>query len=234
MNIVRGFAAGAAAAAAAEATRVPHDPQNANPGAIGLPQVAQMTSADGAGALSRATTSRGSHCRWPAFRRRWRRCRARPPATLRPPRERRERRRRAGGDAAGGDCTIGIGVNCAGIFGESFQGMPPPLPFWAATGEVPDDCVRSAGAEGSEVLISPAAIPIGGGVASPPRPPAGTNSVRAIASGGGVRSVAIGSAGAGRAALGGGVAGIGALGAAAGGAAGTAFASSFPHPRQNL
>jgi len=122
-------------------------------------------------------------------------------------------------------------VNCAGIFGESFQGMPPPFPFWAATGEVPDDWVRSAGPAG---LVSPAAIASGSGVASPPRPPAGTNSVRAIAIGGGVCSVAIGSAGAGRAALGEGVAGIGALGAAAGGAAGTAFASSFPHPRQNL
>jgi len=56
--------------------------------------------------------------------------------------------------------------------------------------------------------------------------------VRAIASGGGVRSVATESgAAAGRAVLGAGVAG---LGAAAGGATGTAFASSFPQPRQNL
>ena len=29
---------------------MPHDPQNANPGAIGLPQLVQMTSAEGAGA----------------------------------------------------------------------------------------------------------------------------------------------------------------------------------------
>jgi len=99
---------------------------------------------------------------------------------------------------------------------------------WAVLAVGPD------GAEGCPSgLISPDAVPTGGGVASPPRPPAGTNSVRAIASGGGVRSVATGSGAEGRAALGGGVAGIGALGAAAG-ATGTAFASSFPQPRQNL
>jgi hypothetical protein len=97
------------------------------------------------------------------------------------------------------------------------------------------EACAGGGAEGCpSVLISPEALPIGGGVVSPPRPAAGTNSVRAIASGGGVRSVAIGSGAAGRAVLGGGVVAIGALGAAAGGATGTAFASSFPHPRQNL
>src|SRR5437868_13616989 len=59
MNIVRGFATGAAAAAAGAATRVPHDPQNANPGAIGLPQVAQMSSAEAGGALTGGAPSPG-------------------------------------------------------------------------------------------------------------------------------------------------------------------------------
>jgi hypothetical protein len=44
MNMVRGAAVGGATAAAGAATRVPQEPQKANPGAICLPQVAQMTS----------------------------------------------------------------------------------------------------------------------------------------------------------------------------------------------
>jgi hypothetical protein len=121
MNIVRGFAAGAACAAAAGATRVPQVPQNANPGAIGFPQLEQMTSADGGGALSGGALNPGM---------------ALPIAGVLPPLETLPRAT-AGDDPlptpatpyppldGGGAWTIGIGVNCAGIFGESPQGMPP-------------------------------------------------------------------------------------------------------------
>jgi hypothetical protein len=120
MNIVRGFGAGAAAAAGG-ATRVPHEPQNANPGAIGFPQVAQMTSAD-AGALAPPK---------PAI--------ALPMAGVPPPLETLPRATPGAAPPppgnpppeGGGACTIGIGVNCAGIFGESPQGIPP-LAFGAA------------------------------------------------------------------------------------------------------
>jgi hypothetical protein len=120
MNIVRGFAAGAAGAAAG-ATRAPHVPQNANPGAIGFPQLEQMTSADGDGALTAGVLNPGM---------------ALPIAGVPPPLETLPRAT-AGDDPpppppppyppldGGGACTIGIGVNCAGIFGESPQGMPP-------------------------------------------------------------------------------------------------------------
>ena len=74
--------------------------------------------------------------------------------------------------------------------------------------------------------ISPEVTAAGGGVISG-RGEAGTNSVRAIARGGGVLSAATGST-----AAAGGVA-MGALGAPVA-AAGTALASSLPHPRQNL
>jgi hypothetical protein len=123
MNIVRGFAAGPAAAAGG-ATRVPHVPQKANPGAIGLPQLVQMSSAEAAGALTGGALNPGL---------------ALPIAGVPPPFETLPRAT-AGADApappyppldGGGACTIGIGVNCAGIFGESPQGMPP-LAFGAA------------------------------------------------------------------------------------------------------
>ena len=123
MNIVRGFAV-AAAAAAGGATRVPHDPQNANPGAIGLPQLVQTTSADCAGALTAGAPPASPGIAFPI-------------AGVPPPLETLPRA--TAGDAppadanvlleGGGACTIGIGVNWAGIFGESFQGMPPLFPF---------------------------------------------------------------------------------------------------------
>src|SRR5262252_984149 len=111
MNIVRGFGAGAGAvAAAAGATRVPHDPQKANPGAIGFPQFAQMTSADAGGALTGWAPPRI----------------ALPRDGVPPPLETPLRATTgAAPPDAGGAWTIGIGVNCAGIFGESPQGIPP-------------------------------------------------------------------------------------------------------------
>ena len=227
MNIVRGFAAGAAPAPRPARPRACRRmPQNANPGAIGLPQVAQMTSrrrrrrAD-----SRGAEVRGWHCRWPACRRRWRRCYARPRATLRPRTRRRRRPRR---------CDVGRRSLHDRHRRELRRHLRRVVPGDAALGLGRRERARrrAARSPGCRRLDLAGAVAIGGGVASPPRPPAGTNSVRAIASGGGVRSVARverGPGGAGRRCR-----GIGALGAAAGAAAGTAFASSFPHPRQNL
>lgn len=128
---------------------------------------------------------------------------------------------------AGGAWTIGIGVNCAGILGESFQGIPP-LALWAALVRL--DAGGLLGPLEAAGLISPEVTAAGSGVASA-RAAAGTYSVRAIASGAGVLSAGVG-AGAERAPADG-AAAIGALGAAVG-ATGTALASSFPQPRQNL
>ncbi len=109
---------------------MPQDPQNANPGWIGLPQALQMTSADGAGAATGGALTRPGITLPIArrSRRHWRRCCAPPLVTLRS--QTCSRRVPPARPMAGG-CTgtIGIGVNCAGIFGESFQGMPPPFPF---------------------------------------------------------------------------------------------------------
>jgi hypothetical protein len=93
----------------------------------------------------------------------------------------------------------------------------PPLPFAAAI-------AAAAGAAPAEDRISPAATATGGGVTS--GRDEGTYSVRAIANGGGVFSGRRISA----AVVGGGVAALG----EGTDAAGTALASSFPHPRQNL
>ena len=217
MNIVRDPEV--AGAAAGGDTRVPHDPQNANPGAICLPQVAQMTSAVGAAVPAEDPSVPAAE--WA--------CIELPMGGVPPPLVGPLRGiPPEGGPAVGklplpgdGACTMGEGVNCAGILGESPQGMPP-LAFWAAPA-VDAGCRSTAG------LISPEATAAGGGVGST-RDGAGTNSVRAIARGGGVFS-----AGGESAATRGAGAGVATAGpACGGGAAGTAFASSFPHPRQNL
>ena len=203
MNIVRG--APEAPGAAAGATRVPHDPQKANPGAIVLPQFAQIVSP----ALAGPAPSPAAGPVWSEL----------PiggvPASL----AAAERGTPTG--ALVGGCKIGPGVNCAGILGESFQGIPP-LPRAAAL------CAAMDGDRSTTLaLISPEATATGGGVTLGVG--AGTNSVRAMPMGGGVFSLSAGSAGA--RTTGSGVAAAPAPGEAT---AGAALASSFPQPRQNL
>ncbi|HEX3696257.1 MAG TPA: hypothetical protein VH374_12820 [Polyangia bacterium] len=99
------------------------------------------------------------------------------------------------GAGAATAATVGCGVKCAGIFGESFQGMPPFC--LAATGAGPDPDGRS------DALISPAAALASGAEAT-------TGS-----KGGAVRATSIAWGGlAAGASTGGGVASVDAAGAA--------------------